>query len=96
MSSSINTESKWRIDAQCFKTPKVLGKGSFGDVYLVEWVLAPDEIEENIKLLGERFAMKILPKAKIFKHNLIKYAITEWKVMSMISHPFIIKLYYSF
>lgn len=40
--------------------------------------------------------MKILPKAKIFKHNLIRYAVTEWKVMTMINHPFIIKLKFSF
>jgi len=43
-----------------------------------------------------KYAMKILPKQKIIKHNLIKYAITERKVMSVINHPFIIKLHYSF
>ena len=40
--------------------------------------------------------MKVLPKSKIFKHNLIRYAVTERKVMTMLNHPFIIKLKFSF
>ena len=95
MSSSVG-ENKWKIDGHCFKALKVLGKGSFGDVYLVEWVLAPDEEEKFVQGLGKFFAMKILPKQKIIKHNLIRYAITERKVMASVNHPFIIKLKYSY
>jgi len=42
MSSSVG-ENQRKVDCLSFKTLKVLGKGSFGDVYLVEWVLAPEE-----------------------------------------------------
>ncbi len=59
----------------------LLGKGSFGEVYLVEK-----------KSNKEIFAMKALDKSKIQKHNLIKYAMTERNVLSMSSHPFIIGL----
>jgi serine/threonine protein kinase len=48
----------------------ILGKGSFGEVYLVE---------KNSKDL---FAMKVLSKEKIMGNNYIKYAMTERNVLS--------------
>ena len=42
------------------------------------------------------YAMKILTKSKIRSQNLIKYAMTERNVMSIMEHPFIVKLRYSF
>lgn len=95
MSSSTKADKR-PIDVQCFKALKVLGKGSFGDVYLVERALAEGENPATCLTVGQQFAMKILPKAKIFKHNLIRYAVTERKVMTIINHPFIIKLKFSF
>lgn len=95
MSSSVG-ENKRKVDCLSFKALKVLGKGSFGDVYLVERIQAPDEEEKSSPCFGTHFAMKILPKSKIIKHNLIRYALTEWKVMASVNHPFIIKLKYSF
>lgn len=63
----------------------LLGKGSFGEVYLVEK-----------KDTQEIFAMKALDKNKIAKNNLIKYAMTERNVLSLTNHPFIVKLNYAF
>ncbi len=40
--------------------------------------------------------MKILPKDKVIKNNLIRYALTERKIMALVDHPFVIKLNYSF
>ena len=42
------------------------------------------------------FAMKVLTKAKIMGHNLTRYAMTERNVMSVVDHPFIVKLNYAF
>ena len=42
------------------------------------------------------FAMKVLAKSKIRSQNLIKYALTERNVMSVMQHPFIVKLRYAF
>ena len=42
MSSSTKIDKR-PIDVCCFKSLKVLGKGSFGDVYLVERILADGE-----------------------------------------------------
>lgn len=63
----------------------IIGKGSFGEVYLVQ------------KKGTKRFyAMKTLPKKRIIKENLTRYALTERNVLSTISHPFIVKLRYAF
>ena len=62
-----------------------LGKGSFGEVYLVE------KLPE-----GNFFAMKILHKRKIMGQNLVRYARTERDVLSYFDHPFIVSIAYAF
>ena len=68
-----------------FEAMQMLGKGSFGEVYLVE-----------TKATKELYAMKILMKSKIMGQNLVKYAMTERNVLSYIKHPFIVGLKYAF
>lgn len=68
-----------------FEAIQLLGKGSFGEVYLVE-----------TKATKELYAMKILLKSKIMGQNLVKYAMTERNVLSYIKHPFIVGLKYAF
>ena len=68
-----------------FILTKLLGKGSFGEVFVAE-----------DKVTGEKYAMKIIEKTKIIGRNLIKYALTEKKVLASSNHPFIVKLRYSF
>ena len=62
-----------------------LGKGSFGEVYLVQ------KIDSS-----EQYAMKVLRKERIMGQNLLKYAIAERNVLSGSNHPFIVKLSYAF
>ncbi|CAG9320119.1 unnamed protein product [Blepharisma stoltei] len=62
-----------------------LGKGSFGEVYLVRK-------SDSCQL----YAMKVLRKEKIMGQNLIKYAMTERHVLSYINHPFIVSLNFAF
>jgi ankyrin repeat protein len=80
--SSIEEE---RLGPSCFICHALLGKGSFGEVYLVE--------KKNTKTL---YAMKVLSKDKIMAQNLVKYAMTERNVLSITDHPFIVKLSYAF
>ena len=63
----------------------VLGKGSFGEVYLVQ--------KKSNKMF---YAMKVLLKKRIMGQNLIKYAMTERNVLSVSKHPFIVGLNYAF
>jgi serine/threonine protein kinase len=51
-----------------------------------------------VKKKGENkfLAMKVLSKDKILGKNLKRYALTERNVMSVINHPFMVKLHYAF
>ena len=40
--------------------------------------------------------MKVLSKSKIMGHNLTRYAQTERNVMSVVNHPFVVKLNFAF
>jgi serine/threonine protein kinase len=42
------------------------------------------------------YAMKVLSKEKVMTKNLKRYALTERNVMSVINHPFMVKLNYAF
>ncbi|OMJ65898.1 hypothetical protein SteCoe_37454 [Stentor coeruleus] len=78
-------DSIQRLTPGHFRPMQMLGKGSFGEVFLVE--------KKDSKQL---LAMKILMKNKIMGQNLIRYAMTERNVASAVKHPFIVGLRYSF
>jgi serine/threonine protein kinase len=68
-----------------FRGVAQLGRGSFGEVYLVEKIDT-----------GEQYALKVLKKEKVLGNNLVRYAFTERNILLHISHPFIVKLNYAF
>ena len=64
----------------------MIGKGSFGEVYLVKF-----------KETGAFYAMKVLQKENIFERHLVRYATTERNVLSYYTkHPFIVGLNFAF
>jgi serine/threonine protein kinase len=65
-----------------------LGKGSFGEVYLVQKIKGQNA--------SQLYAMKVLSKERIMGHNLVRYAKTERNVLSYTRHPFIVNLNYAF
>ena len=68
-----------------FKGISQLGRGSFGEVYLVEKIDT-----------GEQYALKVLRKEKVLGNNLVRYAFTERNILLHITHPFIVKLNFAF
>mmetsp|Transcript_8664 Transcript_8664/g.19043 ORF Transcript_8664/g.19043 Transcript_8664/m.19043 type:complete len:611 (-) Transcript_8664:387-2219(-) len=77
------TKSAPRLDS--FKMIKVIGKGSFGKVFLVK----------EIKT-GEMFALKVLKKDNIIKRNQVEHTRTERNVLGYVKHPFIVGLNMAF
>jgi len=75
--------SALRLDS--FKMIKVIGKGSFGKVFLVR----------EIKT-GEMFALKVLKKDNIIKRNQVEHTKTERNVLGYVRHPFIVSMNMAF
>merc|ERR1719491_1818054 len=67
---------------------RVLGKGSFGKVVLVQKRVGREK--------GGLFAMKILRKSHLVKRRQIERTRTERKVLAVVDHPFIMKLHFAF
>jgi len=68
-----------------YKILRLLGKGSFGEVYLAEH-----------KVTRKLYALKMIVKEKVVGHNLLRYIMAEKNVMITNNHPFIVKLYEAF
>lgn len=79
-------QSQAPIGFRSFDFITLLGKGSFGSVFLVRY-----------KETGQLFACKVLNKQALKRRNLIKYALSEVRIMHLYGdHPFILKLHCSF
>jgi serine/threonine protein kinase len=72
--TKINISLKESLGPHAFRWHKLLGKGSFGEVYLA-----------SRKSDEELFAIKVLNKEKVFAKNLTRYAMTEKNVLSVMS-----------
>jgi p90 ribosomal S6 kinase len=66
---------------------KVLGEGSFGKVFLVRKITAPDA--------GTLYAMKVLKKATLKVRDRERTKM-ERNILANINHPFIVGLHYAF
>ena len=73
------------IGPSSFVIKGLLGKGTFGEVFLVEK-----------KDSGIQYAMKVLEKKKVMGQNIVRYALTERNVLSLVEHPFIVRLNFAF
>ena len=82
---SLNSIEEERITPSSFVCLGMLGKGSFGEVYLVQKINS-----------GILYAMKVLSKDRIMGQNLLKYAMAERNVLSLSNNPFIVKLNFAF
>lgn len=74
-----------KLTIKDFDLIRVLGRGSFGKVFLVQK-----------KTSRKYFALKTLKKEEILQRGHIDNALTEKNVLQKAQHPFVVRLRYSF
>ena len=74
-----------KINFNSFEILEKIGGGSYGKVFKV-----------RLKNTNEIYAMKVLNKNHLIKNKILKYAISECKILKESNCPFILKLHYSF
>lgn len=84
-SSLKSSNSSTKISNENFENIKVIGRGSFGKVYLV-----------RKKDSGEYFAMKILRKDELIEKNLMEKTTAERDILQQADCPYIVRLHYAF
>lgn len=83
--SPVSNKTKRTINLDSFDIIKVVGKGSFGKVFLVR-----DKAKKTIH------AMKVLKKDYIIKKNQVEHTKTERNVLGYVRHPYIVGLRMAF
>ncbi|PWV03565.1 putative rac serine-threonine kinase [Trypanosoma cruzi] len=73
------------VSMRDFELLTVIGLGSFGRV-----------MRARHKATGKIYALKILDKDQVVQHHLVPHTNAEKLILSEISHPFVVKLYYAF
>ena len=78
---------KRSVALEDFEVLRVIGKGSFGKVLLVQ---KRNAAEDGV------FAMKVLKKDHVKRRRQIEHTRTERKVLGTVRHPFIVSMHYAF
>ena len=73
------------ISLDDFLIKKVIGRGSFGKVYMVKK-----------KSDGAIYAMKTLKKDFVIRTKQVSNTKVERDIMQMVNHPFVVKLHFAF
>lgn len=80
-----STVSKGKYTLQDFQIMRTLGTGSFGRVHLVK------SIHNN-----RFYAIKVLKKFKIVKMKQIEHTCDERRMLKLVQHPFLIRMWGTF
>lgn len=76
------------ITVDDFELLRVIGKGSFGKVFMVR--------KRSGRDMGAVYAMKALRKEVLLKRNQIEHTRSERAILEAMHHPFIVELRYAF
>ena len=74
-----------KLDASDFEPLKVIGRGAFGEVRLVQK-----------RDTGHVFAMKILRKSDMLEKEQVAHVRAERDILVEADHEWVVKMYYSF
>ena len=83
--ASLARLARGEVQIEDFELLKVLGKGSFGKVFLVR--LIPT---------GQVYAMKVLKKSEVMRRKQVEHTKAERRIMGGVDHPFIVGLRFAF
>lgn len=81
----VSTDKASSLKIEDFQLLKVVGRGSFGKVYMAKK-------KDN----GKVYAVKTLKKDFIIKTNQVTNTKIERDIMQLITHPFVAKLHFAF
>src|ERR1700722_7861409 len=75
----------------------VVGKGTFAKVLKYKILF----LKKKVMLVQKKdtarlYAMKVINKDAVFRHNAVKHTMSERNILRKINHPFIVSLKYSF
>lgn len=84
-SDFINRLRSGNVGLDDFELLRVLGKGSFGKVFLVRLIAT-----------GEVYAMKVLKKSEVVRRRQVEHTKAERRIMGGIDHPFVVALRFAF
>lgn len=85
LEESLGCQTNVKRKLEDFEMLKVLGKGTFGKVFLA-----------REKATSSIFAIKVLRKDVVIQKEEIAHTMTEGRVLRMSQHPFLTRLHYSF
>jgi len=85
MNDGVKSSKPKTINLDSFHIIRVIGKGSFGKVFLV-----------REKASGILYALKVLKKEYIIRKNQVEHTRTERSVLGYVHHPFIVGLNMAF
>lgn len=88
VNSDPNDKQQRLVSDKDFELMKVVGQGGFGKVFLCRKITPPRQ--------GEHYAMKVLKKQQVVSSGLVNTTMAERKILTEISHPFVVKLHYAF
>lgn len=78
-------EAEEVVGPDSFRFVREIGSGAFGQVF-----------EVAHRHTRESFAMKVFKKSTVNKANLLRYTLTERRVLAEVQHPYIVSLCYAF
>lgn len=94
MDECMKSNSK-KYTPEDFRRIHVIGKGSYGKVYLVRKILQ-HKTETQPAVEGDLFAMKVLKKAELRKRKQVEHTKSERRILEKIHHPFVVGLHCAF
>ena len=82
---------KMVLDFENWFIKKLIGKGAYGKVYLVQHRYQKDD-----KIIRKDYALKIYNKDLLIDMNMIESTFRERDALLQLDYPFILNLHYSF